>query len=84
MAAAVGRGHAPSSTRSVFVTTNRQGRIVEVRHVHYETRADRPGEVIAVPDTHVRLNRPLTPQQAWASRVLENPQAAHSNVLSFD
>ena len=76
MAAAVGRGHAPSSARSVFVTTDPQGRIVEVRHVHYETRADRPGQVVAVPDAHVRLNQPLTPQQAWASRVLENPQVA--------
>ena len=76
MAAAVGRGHAPGSARSVFVTSDPQGRIVEVRHVHYETRPDRPGQIVAVPDAHVRLNQPLTPQQAWASRVLENPQVA--------
>lgn len=75
MRAAVRAGHSSGEARSVFVGVDNQGRIRDVRHVHYEIRRDNLGRerVVPVEDAHVRLERPLTPQEAWAQGLLQRP-----------
>lgn len=67
----------PLPTRSVFTTADAQGRIRQVRHVHYEVRQDRSGRrsVVPVVDSNQQLARPMTPQQAWRAGLLR-PGAA--------
>ena len=67
----------PLSTRSVFTTADAQGRIRQIRHVHYEVRQDRSGRrtVVPVVDSNQQLARPMSPQQAWRAGLLQ-PRAA--------
>jgi hypothetical protein len=68
----------PQGARSVFTVAGPDGRVREVRHVHYETWTNRHGRrrVVPVQDAHIRLVRPLAPEQIFRSGALDSPQAA--------
>lgn len=73
MQAAVKNNHTPDSSRSVFIGVDGEGRIQQIRHVHYERRGNR---IVPVEDANVTLTTPLTAQQAVQQGVLDNPTAA--------